>query len=123
MATVLVVDSHPEVVLLLRTVLGQSHDLVVASNGDEAFAMVAANRPSLILLDVRMPGLDGFRVLLRLKSDPGTARLPVIMLTALDEDHDLMLGLSLGADSYVTKPINPRELAILVARQLEVSAV
>ena len=122
MATILVVDDHPHVVRLVRAALGRTHDVVGAANGEEALAMVAARRPALILLDVLMPVLDGFRVLHRLRSDPGTANLPVIMLTALDGDHDLVLGLSLGADSYLTKPFDPRDLAILVSRQVEMNA-
>jgi len=120
--TILVVDDHPDVVRLVRAALGKRYEVIGAANGEEALAMVADSRPSLILLDVMMPVLDGFRVLHRLKSDPETTDLPIIMLTGRDRDHDMALGLSLGADCYLTKPFDPRDLVTLIARHLEVGA-
>jgi two-component system phosphate regulon response regulator PhoB len=79
-------------------------------DGEEGLDRVRREAPDLVLLDLMLPGLDGLEVCRRLQSDPVTAAIPVIMVTAKGEESDIVLGLSLGADDYVTKPFSPREL-------------
>ncbi|MGV3723855.1 MAG: response regulator transcription factor [Actinomycetota bacterium] len=90
-----------------------------ASDGVEALASIEAERPDLVVLDVMMPHMDGFEVLKRLKMDPATADLPVIMLTAKAQDADIFKGWSSGVDCYLTKPFNPTELLVFVRKTLE----
>ena len=85
----------------------QSH---TASAGDEALTYARAHAPDLIILDVMLPGLSGFDVCRTLRSDPSTADVPIIMLTARAEEADRVIGLELGADDYVSKPFSPNEL-------------
>jgi class 3 adenylate cyclase len=85
-------------------------EVVMATNGEEALALVAVTHPDLVILDVNMPLMSGFDVCERLKGDPETVHIPVIMLTALKDVENRVRGLVLGADDYLTKPFNPREL-------------
>jgi two-component system alkaline phosphatase synthesis response regulator PhoP len=84
-----------------------------ALSGEEALRLVRTEIPDLVVLDLMLPGIDGLEVTRRLKSDPNTKHLPIVMLTAKGEEADIVTGLELGADDYVTKPFSPR---ILVAR-------
>jgi len=93
-----------------------------ASDGVEAMASIGAERPDLVVLDVMMPHMDGFEVLKRLKMDPGTADLPVIMLTAKAQDADIFRGWASGVDCYLTKPFNPTELLVFVRRTLDATS-
>src|SRR4051812_34634298 len=110
---VLVVDDDPTVSDVVRRYLERAgFGVTLAADGPAALAAVAANRPDLVVLDLMLPGLDGLEVCRRLRAaDPA---LPVVMLTALGEEADRVLGLSLGADDYVTKPFSPRELVLRV---------
>jgi two-component system alkaline phosphatase synthesis response regulator PhoP len=85
----------------------------VSDSGEEALALVGEFLPNLILLDIMLPGADGLEVCKRLKANPKSAHIPIIMLTALSEEADIVAGLELGADDYVTKPFSPR---VLLAR-------
>lgn len=106
-ARVLVVDDIPANVKLLEAKLGAEYfDVVTASNGLEALDKVASEKPDIVLLDVMMPGMDGFEVCRRIKKDPATAHLPVVMVTALDQLSDRVTGLEAGADDFLTKPVN-----------------
>ncbi len=105
---VLVVDDTPENLTLMADLLRGSYKVKVANNGEKALRIAASDpRPDLILLDVMMPGLDGYEVCRRLKADPGTRDIPVVFLTAKVEAEDEQAGLELGAVDYVTKPISP----------------
>jgi len=107
---VLVVDDERDIVELLRYNLSrEGYDVIVAYNGKEALEK-AASRPDLVILDVMMPLLDGFETCKRLKSDPSMSQIPVIFLTASSSEVDEVLGLELGADDYIQKPISPRKL-------------
>ena len=110
---VLVVDDDPTVSDVVRRYLERSDfDVTLAVDGQQALAAAAQHRPDLVVLDLMLPGLDGLEVCRRLRTrDPD---LPVVMLTALGEESDRVLGLSLGADDYVTKPFAPRELVLRV---------
>jgi two-component system cell cycle response regulator len=106
-ARVLVVDDIPANVKLLEAKLGAEYfDVVTAGSGPEALRKVEEERPDIILLDVMMPGMDGFEVCQRIKQNPATAHLPVIMVTALDQVSDRVQGLESGADDFLTKPVN-----------------
>ena len=92
--------------LLEAKLTAEYYDVLSASNGPEALRVVSANLPDIILLDVMMQGMDGFEVCKRLKSDPVTAHIPVVMVTALSETRDRVHGLEVGADDFLTKPVN-----------------
>ena len=121
MAHVLVVDDDPTISDVVRRYLEQDGFRVrLAADGVAALAAVAADRPDLVVLDLMMPGLDGLEVCRRLRSRlPG---LPVVMLTALGEEADRVIGLEMGADDYVTKPFSPRELVLRIRSVLRRSA-
>lgn len=105
---ILVVDDDQEICLLLQEYL-QKHclDVLVANNGIEMFEAIRANNVDLIVLDVMMPGADGFELCREIRKD---SKMPIIMLTAGSDETDRIIGLELGADDYMVKPFNPREL-------------
>lgn len=110
-ARILIVDDERHNRQLLEVMLAQEGFLLQsASGGEEALAMVALEPPDLILLDVMMPGMDGYQVATRVKSDPATRHVRIIMLTALDDRNSRMHGLSTGAEGYLAKPVTRAEL-------------
>ena len=111
---ILVVDDEEDILELLRFNLSREGcQVFCALSGEEALRLVRTEIPDLVVLDLMLPGIDGLEVTRRLKSDPNTKHLPIVMLTAKGEEADIVTGLELGADDYVTKPFSPR---ILVAR-------
>lgn len=105
-ARVLVVDDLlPNVKLLEAKLRAEYFEVVTALSGMEALQIAAAQAPDIILLDVMMPGLDGFETCARLKNDPATCHIPVVMVTALDQQADRLAGLNAGADDFLTKPV------------------
>jgi DNA-binding response OmpR family regulator len=111
---VLVVDDEKDLVELISfNLVRNGYEAVPAHNGNEALEAALANPPDLIVLDIMLPGLSGTEVARRLKSDPRTASVPIVMLTARGEETDVVVGLTLGADDYVTKPFS---MKILLAR-------
>jgi len=126
MERVLVVEDEPAIVTVVRERLERDGFAVQAvASGEEALADIDAGPADLVVLDLMLPGMDGFEVLRRLRSSGYT--VPVIVLTARDEDVDKIVGLELGADDYMIKPFNPRELSARVRavlrRQAELRAV
>jgi DNA-binding response OmpR family regulator len=116
MATVLIVDDDPKIRDLLRLyVEREGHLAAFAADGPEALAVAGQSRPDLVLLDVMLPGLDGFEVCRRLREE---SDVPVVLLTARSGDSDKVVGLDIGADDYVVKPFSPRELMARVRAQL-----
>jgi two-component system, OmpR family, phosphate regulon response regulator PhoB len=110
-ARILVVDDVPANVKLLEARLSAEYfDVLTASNGAEALDVCSRSECDIILLDVMMPDMDGFEVCRRLKSNPATHFIPVVMVTALDSPADRVRGLDAGADDYVSKPFSPTEL-------------
>lgn len=113
---ILVVDDEPVIVKLLTVTLEKyGYEVVSASDGGEAISKVALDGPDLILLDINMPGMDGFQALEILKKDEDTAMIPVVMLTGMHKDRDDRLRcLELGADDFLTKPFDEHELVIRI---------
>ena len=110
-ARILVVDDIPANVKLLEArLLAEYFEVLTAEDGVKALAICASTQVDLILLDIMMPGMDGFEVCERLKSDPRTAHIPVVMVTALDQPADRVRGLKAGADDFLTKPVNDLQL-------------
>src|SRR6201996_699645 len=106
-ARVLVVDDLvPNVKLLSAKLQAEYFDVMTASSGAEALAKIAESPPDLVLLDVMMPGMDGFEVCSRLKSDPKTTHIPIVMVTALSDTENRVRGLEAGADDFLTTPVN-----------------
>ena len=112
--TILVIEDDADMVELVEYNLAQAgYKVLSASSGEEGLKIARLKRPDLIVLDLMLPGMDGLEVCKLLKRDPNTERIPIAMLTAKGEEADVVAGLELGADDYVTKPFSPR---VLVAR-------
>ena len=110
-AKILVVDDNEKNVELLEAILqAAGFEVLKAYNGKQAIEMTGKERPDLLLLDIMMPELDGFQVCGILRKDPQNAGLPVIMVTAKDKESDIVQSLERGADDYIVKPINKKEL-------------
>ena len=108
---ILLVDDDMDTLRLVGLMLQrQSYEVRVASSGQQALGMVQAEIPDLILLDIMMPEMDGYEVARRLRSDPVTSEIPIIMFTAKTQVDDKVMGFEAGADDYLTKPTQPREL-------------
>ena len=108
---ILVVEDEAPIQELLQFNLERSkYRVKVVDSGEEALTVAGQYRPDLILLDIMLPGADGLEVCKNLKSNPKTERIPIIMMTALCEEADIVNGLELGADDYITKPFSPRVL-------------
>ena len=108
---VTVIDDEPQVLAMILELLGDAgFEAAGFSDGRSGLEAIRAAPPELVLLDVNMPGIDGIEVCRRLRADPATARLPIVMLTGLSSEADTLLGYDVGADDYVTKPWNPRTL-------------
>lgn len=120
--TLLVIDDEPDNLHLAAEILrDQGLELVSAPDGATGLRLAATLRPDLILLDIRMPGLDGFQVCERLKTDPATRSIPVIFLSALDHYEDKARGFAAGGVDYVTKPCDARELLLRVTNHLRLA--
>ncbi|RZU53647.1 DNA-binding response OmpR family regulator [Krasilnikovia cinnamomea] len=118
---VLVVDDDPTVSDVVRRYLEQAGcEVRLAADGADGLAAIAAERPDLVVLDLMMPGIDGLEVCRRVRRQ--LPDLPVVMLTALGEEADRILGLEVGADDYVTKPFSPRELVLRIRSVLRRAA-
>ncbi|MEG4107162.1 response regulator [Microcoleus sp. S13_C5] len=118
--TILVVDDTPTNLQVLFDVLSeQGYRVAIAKNGETALQRVQSSEPNLILLDVMMPGIDGFETCQRLKANPATRDIPVIFMTALSDSVDQVKGLSLGAVDYITKPIQHEEVLARIRVHLQ----
>ena len=120
-AKILVVDDTPKNVKLLADLLAvKGYSVVTAASGREALAQVEAERPDLVLLDVVMPEMSGYEVCRKIRENPATEILPVVMVTALDPSEERIKGLDAGADDFLTKPINQAELLARVRSLLRI---
>ncbi|MPS70150.1 diguanylate cyclase [Novosphingobium aerophilum] len=118
-ATILIVDDDVANIEIMNAVLEDDYDVCFAMSGEEAIETARTVDPDLILLDIVLPGLDGFEVCRELKVDPVLADVPIIFMTGLDDSEDEMRGLSLGAIDYVAKPIQPAILRARVSNHVE----
>ncbi len=124
MAKVLVVDDTPHNVKLLADLLAvKGYGVATAVNGEEALAKVASEQPDLVLLDIMMPGLSGYDVCRKIRADPMTALLPVVLVTSLDPQQERVKGIEAGADDFLSKPINQAELFARVRSLLRVKSL
>jgi len=118
-ARILVVDDNAlNVKLLVEWLEHEAYVVGTAADGFEALSKIEAEGPDTVLLDVMMPGLDGFETCRRIKADPAIAHIPVVMVTALEDVDDLVKGFEAGADDFLTKPFNGRELLARIRLQL-----
>ena len=107
----MVVDDNPDIVNILRITLeSNGFNVRCGYSGEDLFAGLKEQMPDLILLDIMMPKMDGLEVLARLKGNPATASIPVILLTAKADDEDVQIGYKMGADIYITKPFTGTEV-------------
>jgi diguanylate cyclase (GGDEF)-like protein len=116
---ILVVDDSPTNIAILNVLLRDAYQVVTAGNGADALALAAAEEPDLILLDIMMPGMDGYEICDRLKANPLTRDIPVIFVTAMDQERQEAKGLALGAVDYIAKPVSPPIVLARVRNQLE----
>ena len=119
MTKILVVDDEQNILEIIRFNLERAGFMVVtAQDGNIALELARSGNPDLIVLDVMLPGLDGYSICRLLQRKPETKRIPIIMLSARSEELDKILGLEMGADDYITKPFSPRELVTRVNARL-----
>ena len=119
---ILVVDDNPENLRVLSGLLERKgYDVSACLSGERALGAVHHRNPDLVLLDVNMPGLNGFQVCERMRSDPELRRIPVIFLTARTRSEDVVNGLAIGAVDYVSKPFQPEELLARVSTHIELN--
>lgn len=120
---ILVVDDEADIVALVAYHLARAgYRVTTASSGTEALSLARSDRPSLIVLDLMLPGISGYEVLERLRADDNTRQVAVLMLTARRDEQDRIRGLTLGADDYLTKPFSPHELVLRVGAILRRTA-
>ena len=111
---ILVVDDEEDILELVRYNLArEGYKILCSSSGEEGLKAAKAEKPDLIVLDLMLPGIDGLEVTRRLKGEDNTRKIPIVMLTAKGEESDIVTGLELGAEDYITKPFSPK---VLVAR-------
>ena len=116
---ILIADDEPNIVISLEFLMKrEGHQVLVARDGEQALAMIRAERPDLVLLDVMMPRLSGFEVCQAVRADPQLAGTKILMLTAKGRDTDVAQGRGVGADDYMTKPFSTKELAARVRTML-----
>lgn len=116
---VLIADDEPNIVISLEYLMRrEGHEVSVARDGDEALAMIRRDKPDLVLLDVMMPGKNGFEVCQAVRAEAELADIRIIMLTAKGRETDLAKGKALGVDAYIVKPFSTRELAERVRQML-----
>src|SRR3954453_6969843 len=122
MAQILVVEDEESLLQTLRYNLGRAgHEVRLSTNGSQALDMIRGNPPELVVLDLMLPGLDGLDLCRAVRADTGNphvAHVPILMLTARDEEIDKVVGLEVGADDYLTKPFSMHELLARVKAQL-----
>ena len=118
-ATVLIIDDEIHIRRLIAQMLELAgYQVIEATSGAEALRLIEETRPDVITCDISMPGMSGFEVLEAIKSQPATAEIPVIMLSAIGQEKDTARATALGADDYITKPFGTTQLIETIERQL-----
>ena len=121
--SILVVDDVPLNILLIKKMLSQyTFEIRTANSGQAALDAIAQKKPDLILLDLMMPGIDGFEVIKRLRAQDDTKELPIIILSALNSEQDISKGFQLGANDFINKPIIMEKLISSVTTQINLHA-
>ena len=115
---VLVVDDEENVRRLLRSMLGNKYIVLEAKDGEVAIDIARSQRPDIILMDIMMPGIDGYTACHTIKQDPATETIPVVMLTAIGQELNKKLAKEMGADGYITKPFSLQDLLDAIDRCL-----
>ncbi|MBL8725268.1 MAG: response regulator [Planctomycetes bacterium] len=112
---VLVIEDEPDILEVIQYNLErEGHKVIACRNGEQGLSRIRTDNPDLVILDLMLPGMDGVEVCRQVKSDPVTRSIPIVMVTAKGEESDIVLGLGIGADDYITKPFSPRELVARV---------
>jgi CheY-like chemotaxis protein len=121
--TVLVVDDNPELLDILAEglALAGPFQVLTASDGLQGLELCVEHLPDCLVVDVKMPNINGYQLVRLLRGDPATAHIPLILLTALAQDHERAVGLGAGTDRYLVKPVTPRELAKAVREVVTLS--
>lgn len=116
---ILVVDDEPQNIVVMREILKSGYTVIAATDGARALSVAqSSSPPDLVMLDIMMPGLDGYEVLRRLRADPRTAAMPVVLVTAKDQIDDKLTGYKLGSSDYITKPVDPAFVLAVVRKML-----
>lgn len=121
-ATILIIDDDPVCTGVLLSILGDDYHVTTANSGSGGIDIIDASIPSLVLLDITMPEVNGYQVIQHLKSDPRTADIPIVVISTLVEDVDRALALKLGANDYINKPVMPKEVQDKVYKYLHPTA-
>jgi DNA-binding response OmpR family regulator len=117
---VLVVDDDAHIRELVKMKLQSAgHEVITANDGEEGYATAVSTQPGLVLLDIAMPKMTGLEVCEKLRAEPSTATLPIVLITARSSESDVEKGFAVGADDYITKPFSPRELLTRLEAILE----
>lgn len=116
---ILVTDDEENIRLLVSNMLGKDYDVLGASNGREAVSIARQQKPALILMDILMPKMDGYTACHKIKQDPLTRDIPVVMLSAIGHELNVELARQMGASDYITKPFQPGDLRDTIARFLK----
>ncbi|MCR9248511.1 MAG: response regulator transcription factor [bacterium] len=112
---ILVIEDEPDILEVMQYNLErEGHKVVACRDGEQGLSRIRTDNPDVVILDLMLPGMDGVEVCRQVKSDPVTRAIPIIMVTAKSEESDIVLGLGIGADDYITKPFSPRELVARV---------
>ena len=117
--TILIVDDEPGNIEILSETLGSSYEILFATSGKEALEIAASQIPDMIILDIVMPVMSGYEVLQNLKQNPSLKEIPIVFITALDQEDQETKGLTLGAVDYIPKPFNTAIVKLRVRTQLE----
>jgi len=123
-ASIVAIEDEPDLLEVLNYNLSrEGYRVQTAANGEDGMRLITRHRPDLVLLDLMLPGVDGLEICRRVKFDPNTSSIPIIIVSAKGEEQDVVLGLEMGADDYVCKPFSPRELLARVRAVLRRNSV